>query len=392
MPFANLAPKVPRPIFRPTPMIRTALIISPQPWEHLQISKHHYARELASCGVEVYFLDPPSSWVTALCIVDSGVPNIRVVRYPAPCYQRLRFHVRPVYDWLERGLVRRIRQAVGKPFDLVWSFDFNLFAKLRAFRGRWTIFHPVDPLCGCHHYRATVEADLVLSVSESILEPLRNIIAAAHVVPHGVAPAFAKLAAANDPWHPPTDGIKVGYTGNLTRAFIAADVILELARTYPEISFYFWGNTGGRADSIDAATFTRILDALPNCHLRGALGTEELADEMKQMDAFLLAYRTHPTESDLSNSHKLLEYLSTGRVVIASPLSEYAGAAPDVIRFAVDNDIPSFQSTFADMLSRLEELNSAALGRSRRDIALANTYRHHWECIRALLMALKPRI
>ena len=373
-------------------MIMTALIISPQPWEHLQISKHHYARELAGCGVEVYFLDPPSSGVSGLCIVDSGVPNLKVVRYPAPCYQRLRFHSRPVYDLLERGLVRRIRQAIGKPLDLVWSFDFNLFVKLRAFRGQWTIFHPVDPLCGSHHYRAAAAADIVLSVSESILAPLRYVMAAAHVVPHGVAPAFASLAATNEAWHLPADGIKVGYTGNLTRAFIATDVILELARTHPEISFYFWGNTSGSPGSCEAAAFLRVLDALPNCHLRGALGTDELADEMKEMDAFLLAYRTHPTESDLSNSHKLLEYLSTGRVVIASPLSEYAGAPPDVIRFAVDNDIPSFQTAFGDMLSRLEELNSAALVRARRDIALANTYRHHWQCIHALLMEVKPRI
>jgi glycosyltransferase involved in cell wall biosynthesis len=369
-------------------MIRTALIISPQPWEHLQISKHHYARELAHCGVEVFFLDPPSSGVLTLSIDDSGVPNLKVVRYPAPCYERLRFHARPIYDLLERRLVRRIRQAVGKPLDLVWSFDFNLFAKLRAFGGRWTIFHPVDPICASHHYRAALEADLVLSVSESILGPLRKIQAAAHIVPHGVAPAFVELAASNEDWHPPTDGIKVGYTGNLTRAFIGTDVILELARTYPEISFYFWGSTDGCANSFESAVFIRGLDALPNCHLRGALGTAELADEMKAMDAFLLAYRTHPTESDLSNSHKLLEYLSTGRVVIASPLSEYADEAPDVIRFAVNNDIPSFQTAFADMLHRLEELNSSALGRTRRDIALANTYRHHWQCIRALLVAL----
>jgi glycosyltransferase involved in cell wall biosynthesis len=373
-------------------MIRTALIISPQPWEHLQISKHHYARELAACGVEVYFLDPPSSGVSALCIRDSGVPNLMVVRYPAPCYQRLRFHVRPFYDLLELGLVRQIRRAVGKPLDLVWSFDFNLFSKLRAFRGRWTIFHPVDPLCGSHHYRATADADLVLSVSESILAPLRNIVAAAHVVPHGVAPAFARLAATNEAWQPRPDGIKVGYTGNLTRAFIATDVILELVCTYPSISFYFWGNTGGSPNSSERSAFIQRLEALPNCHLRGVLGTDELAEEMKEMDAFLLAYRVHPTESDLSNSHKLLEYLSTGRVVIASPLSEYADAAPDVFRFAFDNDISSFQSTFADMLSRLEELNSAALVRTRRNIALANTYRHHWQFIRALLMEIKPRI
>lgn len=163
-------------------MLRTALLISPQPWDHLQISKHHYARELAGRGVNVYFLDPPSSEVSELCIVESGVPNLRVVRYPVPFYKLLRFHARPVYNLLERCLVRRIRGAIGKPLDLVWSFDFNLFVKLRAFRGWWTIFHPVDPLGGNSYHKAAAEADLVISVSESILVPLRAHAAAAHVI------------------------------------------------------------------------------------------------------------------------------------------------------------------------------------------------------------------
>ena len=35
------------------------LIISPEPWDHIPVSKHHYARKLAKLGNRVYFLNPP---------------------------------------------------------------------------------------------------------------------------------------------------------------------------------------------------------------------------------------------------------------------------------------------------------------------------------------------
>lgn len=40
---------------------KTILIISPEPWGKMMISKHHYALELAKLGNEVYFLNPPNN-------------------------------------------------------------------------------------------------------------------------------------------------------------------------------------------------------------------------------------------------------------------------------------------------------------------------------------------
>ena len=38
---------------------KTILIISPQAWGKMFLSKHHYAIELAKRGNAVYFLNPP---------------------------------------------------------------------------------------------------------------------------------------------------------------------------------------------------------------------------------------------------------------------------------------------------------------------------------------------
>jgi len=37
---------------------QTVLLIAPQPWNHIHLSKHHYAIELARRGNAVYYLDP----------------------------------------------------------------------------------------------------------------------------------------------------------------------------------------------------------------------------------------------------------------------------------------------------------------------------------------------
>ncbi len=40
---------------------KVILIISPQAWGKMFLSKHHYAIELAKLGNEVYFLNPPDN-------------------------------------------------------------------------------------------------------------------------------------------------------------------------------------------------------------------------------------------------------------------------------------------------------------------------------------------
>jgi hypothetical protein len=43
---------------------KTILVISPNNWGTMHISKHHYAIELARLGNSVYFLNPPNQEIT----------------------------------------------------------------------------------------------------------------------------------------------------------------------------------------------------------------------------------------------------------------------------------------------------------------------------------------
>src|SRR5438093_218809 len=65
---------------------RNVIIISPEGWEHLFVSKHHYAIELAKHN-KVFFLNPPSR---KFSIEKSRYENLWVINYP-PFIKGLRF-------------------------------------------------------------------------------------------------------------------------------------------------------------------------------------------------------------------------------------------------------------------------------------------------------------
>ena len=366
------------------PHIKTALLISPQPWNHLQISKHHYARALAAEGVEVFFLEPPDTG-KGLEFVSTGERGITRIRFGKPAWSRLRFHARPVYDQLELALVRRILKTAGRAFDLVWSFDFDRYANLRKFRSRWTIYHPVDPLSQPHHYVPAKSADLVLSVSETILNPFTTGRTPAVRIPHGVAPPFARLAASEEAWIP-GGNIRLGYTGNLTRSCLDTAALEAIVSGHPLVEFHFWGKADLSGEPApQTQRFLGFLESSPNCRLHGVVSSEQLAEGIRGMDGFLHAYKAHPTQSDLSNAHKVLEYLSTGRAVFSTPLSEYRNAGPELISFCRNDSAEAFAAGFDQWLSRLSAENAAEKQAIRRAFALENTYEAHWHRIKALL-------
>ncbi|MEI8342823.1 MAG: hypothetical protein WCH43_14960, partial [Verrucomicrobiota bacterium] len=161
-------------------------------------------------------------------------------------------------------------------------------------------------------------------------------------------------------------------------------MMLALMTAHPEVEFHFWGQSEAGRDA-DARTreFLNSLKSQPNCRLRGIQPTDVLAAQFAEMDIFLLAYQPDPLEPDFdfSNSHKILEYLATGRVTLSSPLSEYENLSPELMVFAEDNSLESFIRRFDDILSRLADLNRPELARLRRDLALENRYSIHWAMI-----------
>jgi len=138
------------------------LLISPQSWDKVKVSKHHYALTLAGMGNDVYFLNPPLSGKGASFEKKPGAePGITVVSYRPALPTKLRFRFRKLFDLLMRREVKRLVRRIGVHFDIVWSFEPNLYTDLRTFGASCRIFHPVDLFEQASALDTAASADIV---------------------------------------------------------------------------------------------------------------------------------------------------------------------------------------------------------------------------------------
>ena len=153
---------------------RRVLQISPQPWDGIKVSKHHYAAEMAALGAQVYFLEPPNTGRGAGVTVSSVAPGISVVRYKTFFPYALKFRSRGLFNLLMRRQAHLIRRAIGKPIDLVWDFDNAYqFSDVRVFGAPRAIFHLMDAAVA--GMKGDKNADIVLSVSALLFDAVRPV-------------------------------------------------------------------------------------------------------------------------------------------------------------------------------------------------------------------------
>jgi hypothetical protein len=297
------------------------LLISPQPWDHVFISKHHYAEELAKKNNQVYFLQPPRT---------SGLPGYKISQLETaqnihliswrPFFPRIiRFHFKRLYRLLISWQARWLRHRAGCNFDVVWSFEFNLYPDLTVFGPAFRVFHPVDPLSNELQINVSESADLILSVSQKILGNFSSsrFAGKTHMVGHGLSSEFEQLAMCEEVEVSEKGAyLKAGYFGNLDRRIIDINLWERLISQFADVQFNFWGPyTMGEE-------FERRIGQFENVTLHGKKDKQKLIEEISRIDVFLLLYKQDDTESDLSNSHKILEYLSTGKALVSVPIDE----------------------------------------------------------------------
>lgn len=361
---------------------RTILVISPNEWGRMHVSKHHYALELARRGNTVYFLNPPRAELEEPVEVapHPEVPGLHLVTYRPFFPLWIRFRLRPVFDALMRLQVRRLLGALGVGFDVVWSFETNLYSDLTWFRGGLTIYHPVDQVRDAHERRPAESADVLFSVSDEILSSFAGMDVPRFFVNHGVADVFIqegrRLLGEDLPPFPP---LRVGFVGNLLSNQLDREVFTRIVRENPAVEFHVWGplrleesNVAG-VESPEVHEFVRFLESRANVVVRGVVPPGRLVREIPAMHAFLFCSDRRKDPYKGSNSHKILEYLSTGRVVVSSHLSAYE-RHPGLMEMLHDDSNAGLPELFADSMRGIAELDRPELRRRRIEFALAHSY------------------
>lgn len=344
------------------------VVLSPQPWDGIQVSKHHYARELAALGHRVVFVNPPGG-ADAVRLRATDVDGIRVVDHPPMPLRRARFRLRPLFDMAARRRAAAIARATG-PVDLVWDFDnTRQFADHRAFGAAHSLLHAVDRLeVGDPR---TARADLVVTI-DAVLVPASRGAAPPLVVGHGLAPHFAAAARerlARPPVRAKDKRVIVGFLGNLAQSAIDQDAVLDLVARRRDAQFRFIGPVQGGGSDVEA--WTGRLREQPNSEMTGLLTGAALIEAAADVDIWLLCYDWRLDWNHGINSHKLLEYFATGAEVVSSVIAAQADA-PGI--FMAPRDAPERLPTLLDD-AIAAVLDGRDTGwRLRVERALANSY------------------
>ncbi|NET36075.1 MAG: glycosyltransferase family 4 protein [Cyanothece sp. SIO1E1] len=364
------------------------ILISPQPWSDMHISKHHYAIELAKCNNIVYFINPVQDKRDfSLGITKhESISNLHIVNYSSFIPYWFKFHWRSLFNIFLNWHVRRIIKKIDRKIDIIWDFDCNnLYENLDLFGAKMKIFHPVDQ--GAKKLPPTKIPDIIFSVSNDILETYKDIKKPKYFINHGLGSPFLAhaqecLDSKNIDETISDYPLKIGYIGNLTVPPLNRSPIMQLIEAYPSIDFHFWGPYDISVNTAsDIVSFIEFLKSSPNVVLYGKKNPTEILPIIKNMDALLLNYKA-TTAYNADNTHKILEYFSLGKVVISSRLKVYKDEA--ILRQAKNDE--EWISYFNEVIQDLAKFNKKEKQLERISFAVQNSYPNQIKRIEFLLL------
>lgn len=352
---------------------KTVFLISPQPWHGIKVSKHHYAMELAALGHHVFFVDPPQTdgSVSGISVTATDVPNLASVRYRPFFPYVLKFKARWLFDRLMRLQARRIAARIGQRPNVVWDFDnAHQFVDLRAFEADLAIHHLVDAPSGGQS--SDKHANLVLCLAQdfadSIVGHRRPIRLVAHALNrHFVEQARALLEAPLSPG-PRKAPFTAGYVGNLDHPSVDWPAMLSIVDAHPEAAFVF----AGPYDSRNATSPVAALRERPNVTLTGLLSPQEILSIGTGVDVWLMLYYGSEKLGGVLNSHKLLEYLATGKPILSTRVQAFQGS--DLIAMGIDHTNTSALEIFSRLMAAHREGGDEGARRRRLEYAAGNSY------------------
>lgn len=349
-------------------------IISPQTWSSNKISKHHYAEGLSSSGAKVFFVNPIKHgfrWDTEMNNINE---NLNVITIHVPFPKVVRFKLRFLFDYIVRLRFKNILKKIGIP-DILWNFDNGIYFRYEdLFRHSFRIFHPVDMLLMPSNLDFDSKYDIVFSVSSEILKKINH--KRKYFINHGLHKGMVDYYKNKNSSASKKKCENVTYMGNISIPFLNREAILNLIHRNPQIEFRMIGELDLKC------AFQKKLNNLKNVVFYGRLSGTDLYKVLKGADLLLICYKKH-SFYNADNSHKILEYLSTGNPIISSPLSVYKNHS-DIISF-IDFENDNYVELFKKMVENYAALNTPEKRQKRIALALNNTYQKQIERIEEII-------
>ncbi|HAA10312.1 MAG TPA: hypothetical protein DCE41_00925 [Cytophagales bacterium] len=361
---------------------KSILIISPEPWGKSFVSKHHYAVQLAKQGNQVVFMGPPTQ---DYAMGAGPVDGLLLAEYPG-FVKGYRFFPKPWRQYWLRKTTHRLEKLANCTFDVIWSFDNSVFFDLDSWGNqKLTISHIVDLNQDFETARAASSADICFCTTELIRERLSKYNAKAYKIHHGYA-----LPQHQTPISLPGEqATKAIYIGNLSMPYLDWSLLRRVVEENPQVDFCFLG-PDGRSNLIAQATPSPDREQIKkasNAYFLGEVPASEVFGHLLGADVCLVAYQ-EAHHQDQASPHKIVEYLASGKVVVATYTAEYDSA--DVLNMAKTN--ADFPVVFRDTLSQLDQHNGPERSAERQAFAKARTYPELVKTIEAKILSEVPQL
>lgn len=346
---------------------KNILIISPEPWNFIYVSKHHYASVLAGKN-NVYFLNPPTSIKKIVISTVPGKANLHIIDYPV-LVRGQRFLPAFLNRYLDRFIYKRFEKAAGCQFEVVWNFENSRFYDFSFLKGNiLKIYHQVDLNQNFHPQLAAKTADFVFAVNDSIKDFLSKF-NKVYKVPHGFSGYFSDRAlsilSCNSHCLKSPSVIQVYYVGNLNSKYLDNELLLTLIRMNKDVEF----NIVGPIDM--NSNFYEELESIVNVKMIGKVSSSEVMEYLDKADILLQLYRYNDFPKQLTSSHKTLEYLASGKVTVSSYMDEYEDQGDILLMGKSRLEIINL---FEFAKKNLNELNSIDKMSKRVKFASKHTY------------------
>jgi glycosyltransferase involved in cell wall biosynthesis len=331
---------------------KSILLISPERWDHLFISKHHYAIALAKQNT-VFFLNPPGHCSQ---ITKTDHQNLFIVDY-TPFPRGLRYFPDLIRKYFLKQKFQALKKLTNSKFDCIWSFDNSVFFDFSIFgMDILKISHIVDYTQNFQFSKAASTATLCFGVSQNIVEKLLTCNPNSFLVPHGVSVGQSVTTHIQLPG---TNKRKAVYAGNLDSIYIDQPLVRSLVKNHPDVDFIFLGPGG---------------DKLPrgsNIYFPGVVDQDKIGAYLEKADVLLILYDTLNYPDQLTNAHKVLEYLNAGVVTVSSFVSDYRDKE-SLLEMAKTR--LEFLEIFKHVITNLDVYNHMGKRKARKEYALKNTY------------------
>jgi len=360
------------------------LIISPNYWGKMFVSKHHFANELSKLGNDVVFLNPAD--LSKQYYEEEKInSNLTVVHFK-PIYRGQRFMPSFIFRILVWIQVKFLLWKMKRKLDVIWSFSSSVFNNLNWFGGKIRLYYVADQVLSKDELFTAKSSTLIMANIAFLLDNFIDFNKPCFFINHGLSEEFATIAKQNllneSIYSLPKDKVRIAFVGNLLKKFIDRKCFMQIIRENPECEFSIYGSYEydnsnlGSYKSAEVIEFIDFLKISPNVILKGVFESPKLASEIQQYDAFLLVIDAMNDDNKGWNSHKVIEYLSTGNVLISNYMHSYENFR-DIIQMVDDYSNEELPELVKITIRNLPYLNRPEIRNKRIRFALENTYLKH---------------